>query len=143
MSITEKVDKKYRPLFGQLTHILNHLILGRAGRGSSSFAVIHHQGRRSGRAYATPVSAWPTADGFLIPLTFGQGADWFQNIQAAGECDIQWQGTRYRVTNPQEIDRATARLAFLLFERAMLQLIGVEQFVRVRYAATGREQSAP
>lgn len=142
MSITGKAEKKHRPLLGRLTHMLNPLILGRAGRGSSSFAVIHHQGRRSGRAYATPVSARLTPDGFMIPMTFGQGADWFQNIQAAGECDIQWQGTRYRVTDPQVIDLAAARLAFSPLERAMLPLIGVEQFVQVRYAATGREQSA-
>src|SRR5690349_1455948 len=123
MSITVKEVKKHRPLLGRLTQMLNPLILGRAGWGSSSFAIIHHQGRRSGRAYATPVSARPTADGFIIPMTFGLGADWVQNIQAAGECDIQWQGTRYRVTNPQVIDRAGARLAFSPLERALLPLI--------------------
>jgi deazaflavin-dependent oxidoreductase (nitroreductase family) len=127
---------RHRPLFGRLTHLLNPFILTRAGNRLSTFAVIHHHGRRSGRAYATPVSARPTADGFVVPLTFGQGADWFQNIQAAGGCIIQWKGAKYAVIEPEVIDRAAARSVFSPLERTLLPLIGVEQFVHVRHAPT-------
>ncbi len=130
-----------RPLFGRLTHLLNPFILTRAGGRPSTFAVIHHRGRRSGHSYATPVSARQTADGFVIPLTFGEGADWFQNIQAAGECIIRWKGIQYAVIEPEVVDRAAARAAFSPLERALLPLIGVEQFVRVRYASTSGDQS--
>jgi hypothetical protein len=67
-----------RPLFGRLTQFLNPFILTHAGSHHSTFAVLHHRGRRSGRTYATPTSARPITDGFVIPLTFGNGADWFQ-----------------------------------------------------------------
>lgn len=119
-----------------MARFLNPLILKRAGSRHSTFALIHHQGRRSGHAYAAPTSARQTTDGFMIPLTFGQGADWFQNIQAAGGCVIQWKGVQYAVSEPEVIERAAARSAFSPLERAMLPLIGVEQFVHVRHAVS-------
>jgi deazaflavin-dependent oxidoreductase (nitroreductase family) len=134
--VTREQATRRRPLFGWLTRLLNPLILTRAGSRLSAFAVIHHRGRRSGRTYATPVSARPAADGFVIPLTFGKGADWFQNVQAAGGCIIQWKGAKYAVIEPEVIDRATARSAFSPLERALLPLIGVAQFVHVRHAPT-------
>jgi deazaflavin-dependent oxidoreductase (nitroreductase family) len=131
-----------RPLASRLTHLLNPLILARAGSRHSTFAVLHHRGRRSGRVYTTPTSARPTADGFVVPLTFGTGADWFQNIQAAGECIIQWKGTRYAMTEPVVIERVAARSAFSPLERALLPLIGVEQFVRLRHAPRDEKQAS-
>jgi deazaflavin-dependent oxidoreductase (nitroreductase family) len=130
-----------RPLMGRLTRFLNPLILGRAGKRPSSFAVIQHRGRRSGRTYTTPVSARPTADGFMVPLTFGEGADWFQNVRAAGGCVIRWKGAEYTVTAPEVVDRATARSAFSPVERTFLPLIGIEQFVRLRRAPTSENNS--
>lgn len=83
------------------TRRLNPLMLSLAGsRRLSMFAVIYHRGRRSGRSYATPVSARPTADGFVISLTFGEQADWFRNVQAAGGCTIRWKGVNYPVIEP-------------------------------------------
>lgn len=122
-----------------LTHLLNPLILTRAGGRHSTFAVLHHRGRRSGHVYSTPTSARPAPDGFVIPLTFGTGADWFQNIQAAGGCTIQWKGAKYAVIEPVVLERAAARSAFSPLERALLPLIGVEQFVHMRHAPTSEK----
>src|SRR5258708_19419373 len=73
------------------TRLFNPLTLALAGsRRLPLFAVVHHRGRRSGRSYTTPVGARRTADGFVIPLTFGERADWFRNVQAAGACGIRW-----------------------------------------------------
>ncbi len=80
---------------------LNPLILLLAGsRRLPMFAVIYHRGRRSGRSYTTPLGARPTADGFVIPLTFGERADWFRNVQTAGGCMIRWKGVNYPVIEP-------------------------------------------
>jgi hypothetical protein len=65
------------------------LLASGRGRRLMKVAVIHHQGRRSGRQYATPTSARPTRDGFVVPMTFGEGADWVRNVQAAGGCVIE------------------------------------------------------
>ncbi|HKD74462.1 MAG TPA: hypothetical protein VKB76_03165, partial [Ktedonobacterales bacterium] len=96
-------------------------------------AVIHHQGRRSGRAYATPTSARPTSDGFFVPMTFGEGADWVRNVQAAGGCVIEWKGKSYPVGEPEIVDRATARSAFSPLERLFFPFIGIKQFLRLRF----------
>ncbi len=117
------------------TWLFNPLILALAGsRRLPLFAVVHHSGRRSGRSYTTPVGARRTADGFVIPLTFGEGADWFRNVQAAGACVIRWKGADYPVIEPTVVDWATARPVFYPIERVLVPLIGIEQFVRMRNA---------
>lgn len=127
-----------RPVINVLRRPLNPVIVALAGsRGLRSFAVIHHQGRRSGRAYATPVSARPIAGGFMIPLTFGEGSDWYQNVRAASGCTIRWNGADHAVVDPVIVNVEAARPAFSRIEQALLPLLGIERFVRVRYATTG------
>lgn len=131
-----------RPLVGWLAHLLNPLILAFAGSPRlPMLAVIHHRGRRSGRSYATPAGARPTADGFVIPLTFGEQADWFRNIRAAGGCTIRWKGADYAVIEPEVVDWATARPAYYPLERVLMPLIGIEQFVRLRHARASKNNS--
>ena len=52
-------------------------------------AVLRTEGRRSGKEYATPVTAEPTEDGFVIPLSYGEGVDWLKNVRTAGRCTIE------------------------------------------------------
>ncbi len=121
---------------------LNPLMLSLAGgRRLPMFAVIYHRGRRSGRSYSTPLGARPTADGFVIPLTFGERADWFRNVQAAGGCMIRWKGVNYPVIEPVVVDWATVRSAFYPVERVVVPLIGIEQFVRLRHAPASSDVS--
>jgi deazaflavin-dependent oxidoreductase (nitroreductase family) len=117
------------------TRHLNPLMLSLAGsRRLPMLAVIHHQGRRSGRSYTTPVAARSTADGFVIPLTFGEQADWFRNVQAAGGCMVRWKGMDYPVIEPEVVDFPTVRASFYLAERILVPIIGIEHFVRLRHA---------
>lgn len=120
----------------------NPLMLSLAGsRRLPMFSVIYHRGRRSGRSYTTPLGARPTADGFVIPLTFGERADWFRNVQAAGGCVIRWKGVNYPVIEPVVVDWATVRSAFYPVERVVMPLIGIEQFVRLRHAPASSDVS--
>jgi deazaflavin-dependent oxidoreductase (nitroreductase family) len=114
---------------------LNPFMLSIAGsRRLPMLAVIHHRGRRSGRPYRTPLAARPTADGFVIPLTFGEQADWVRNVLTAGGCMIRWNGMNYQVIEPEVVDWATVRTSFYPAERVLIPLIGIERFVRLRYA---------
>lgn len=131
-----------RPAMRAVVHLvrrpLNPLIVRLAGsRRLRSFAVVQHQGRHSGRVYTTPVSARPTADGFIIPLTLGEGADWFQNLRAAGGGVIRWNGRGYPVTEPAVVDWAAARAAFGPLERIGLRLFGIAWFAHVQHALGG------
>ena len=124
------------------TRLLNPLMLSLAGsRRLPMFAVIYHRGRRSGRSYSTPLGARPTADGFVIPITFGKQADWFRNVQAAGGCVIRWKDADYPLIEPEVVDWATARSVFYPQERIMIPIIGIEQFVRLRHVPTNASLS--
>lgn len=115
--------------------LLNPVMRSLAGRQHVAlFAQVRHCGRRTGRAYITPVTARPTADGFVVPLTFGEGSDWIRNVLAAGGCVIRWDGVDYSMADPEVIDWATARPAFTPIERALIPVIGIERFVRLRHA---------
>jgi deazaflavin-dependent oxidoreductase (nitroreductase family) len=105
--------------------------------GSRSFplyALVRHHGRRSGRAYATPVVTHPTSDGFLIPLAFGEGADWFRNLRSAGAGVIRWRGVEYEVVEPEVVEWASVRSASSPVERLLVPLFGATRFVHLRHA---------
>jgi deazaflavin-dependent oxidoreductase (nitroreductase family) len=58
------------------------------------FALVSHVGRKSSRAYRTPVNAFRTDDGYIIALTYGAQSDWVKNVLAAGSCEFQTRGRR-------------------------------------------------
>jgi deazaflavin-dependent oxidoreductase (nitroreductase family) len=64
------------------------------------FAIVSHVGRKSGRAYRTPVNAFRTDDGYIIALTYGAESDWVKNVLATGSCELQTRGRRERLYNP-------------------------------------------
>lgn len=76
--------------------IANHLVAPVATR-LPSFGTVHHIGRRSGRAYRTPVRAIRHGNQYLISLPYGAESDWVQNVVAAGECHLEIGGVRERL----------------------------------------------
>jgi len=70
---------------------------------------------------------------FAIPLTFGEQADWFRNIQAAGGCMVRWKGVNYPLIEPEVVDFTTVRASFYPAERVLIPVIGIEHFVRLRH----------
>ena len=124
-----------------MTKALNPIIGLLAGKRHFSMAAqIRHHGRRSGRAYTTPVTARLAGDSIWIALTFGNQSDWSRNVRAAGACTVRLSGKDYEAVMPQFINRADAgsglRTAFKALERAMFRLLGIKQFLRLRVIAT-------
>jgi len=118
---------------GALTRLFNGPATRLAGSRFLPFwALVRHRGRRSGRTYATPVAARPTAEGFAIPLAFGETADWPRNIMAAGEGVVRWSGREHRVIDPVIVDTAAALGAFAPLERRALRLIGIRRVMLVK-----------
>ena len=65
--------------------LFNSLMLRFAGRRFFPlYGVIEHRGRRSGRIFHTPVVVRPLADGFVVPMPWGERTDWYRNVRAAG-----------------------------------------------------------
>jgi deazaflavin-dependent oxidoreductase (nitroreductase family) len=103
-----------RRVIRSVARLVNPLVLRIAGRRHMPVVgIIHHRGRKTGRPYATPLGIRPaTANGFVMPLTFGESAGWYRNIVAAGSCVITWRGADHTVASPVIVDRATALPAF-------------------------------
>ena len=125
-----------RVVMKPMTKVLNPLIRRMAGRRHFNMAAkVFHVGRRSGRPYVTPATARLAGDHFWVSLTFGPYSDWCQNVRAAGECDIRWQGQDYHAMRPVVVDRANALAssgkAFKRREKAMMKAIGVNHFLRL------------
>lgn len=62
-------------------------------------AVVHHVGRSSGRHYRTPVMAFPSAAGFVIPMTYGRDVDWARNLVRARGGEVEQRGRRVALVN--------------------------------------------
>ena len=104
-------------------------------RWNPLFARVLHRGRRSGRAYQTPVAARRVADGFVISLAFGAQVDWHRNLEAAGGGVIRWRGRDYEVSGPEMIDADEALREFDPVQRLFLRLAGIDGYIRVLDAA--------
>jgi deazaflavin-dependent oxidoreductase (nitroreductase family) len=126
-----RLGPRTRRVIRFVARLVNPLVLGIAGRRyMPAVGIVHHRGRNTGRRYATPLGIRPaTADGFVMPLTFGESAGWYRNIVAAGSCVITWRGNDHAVASPVIVDRATALPAFPRSERLALRAIRINEFV--------------
>jgi deazaflavin-dependent oxidoreductase (nitroreductase family) len=126
--------KAERPLAGRifvlLTPVLNRVVSRIAGRRYVPlYVLLRHQGRRSGRAYATPVVGMHVPGGFAIPMAFGEGADWYRNIVAAGGATIRQQGTEHHLVEPAAIDPDSAASPFPGWQRPVFRALGIRRFL--------------
>ena len=81
-------------------HVTNHLTSGFAAR-LPGFAVVSHIGRVSGRVYRTPVNMFRRGDDYVFVMTYGPGADWVRNVDAAGGCEVTTRGRQVRLIAPR------------------------------------------
>jgi deazaflavin-dependent oxidoreductase (nitroreductase family) len=126
--------KSERPLagriFGVFTPVLNRVVTRIAGRRYVPlYVLLRHQGRRSGRAYATPVVGMRVPGGFAIPMAFGEGADWYRNIVARGGATIRRHGTEHQLTDPAAIDPDSATSPFPSWQRPVFRALGIRRFL--------------
>ena len=86
-----------------------------AGRSANS-ALLHHVGRRSGKAYKTPLTAHKSEDTIIVPLAYGTETDWLRNLQAAGRGVVELDGRSFSVDEPEvvPVDEVVDRLSPLV-----------------------------
>jgi deazaflavin-dependent oxidoreductase (nitroreductase family) len=140
---TRKGTTSKRPLMARIRDAWNSYLALPINRRLMRIAILKHTGRCSGRIYATPVAARPTATGFVVPLTFGEKADWYRNALAANGCVVRdWKGAQYRLIDPQIVSPVAALPAFSPVERLVMQrIVGIKQYIQFRYASVGGEDS--
>jgi deazaflavin-dependent oxidoreductase (nitroreductase family) len=107
-------------------YIFNRFILIFASRGIGPFSIVTHIGRKSAREYRTPVLATYSADKIIIPLSYGEHVDWFQNVLAKGGCRIRFKGEDISARDPmvhpaQDVLHQLPENRRSLFERYKLE----------------------
>jgi deazaflavin-dependent oxidoreductase (nitroreductase family) len=105
--------------------------IGRAGKRLSPFALVNHIGRKTGKPYMTPVRLVQDGNRFIIPLTYGENSDWYQNLRALGRMEILWQGVPYQVGQPECLEVSQAIDKFPGISRFLFWLDGLPALVRV------------
>jgi deazaflavin-dependent oxidoreductase (nitroreductase family) len=117
------------------------LALRSAGKHGSNTSVVRHIGRRSGRAFDTPVVAVEHEDGFLIALPYGKRTDWMKNVLAKGSATVVSDGRSYEVERPEVIPMAEATGYFRSKEQRLHRRFGVESALRVHRLGSPHAES--
>ncbi len=132
---TTGLGPRTRRVVRSVARFVNPVTLQIAGRRWMPIVgILHHRGRSSGRAYATPLGMRRLGDSFVMPRTFGEDAAWYRNVLAAGGCVVTYLGEDYTLVEPEVIDYATAAPAFPRYERLQFRLIGINEYLRLRIA---------
>ncbi len=110
---------------------INRAMMKIAGAPHSPISLIRHTGRRTGRAYATPLIVEPLGEALVIAFTYGPGVDWYRNLLARGSCTVRRGGVEYVCVNPRLVDGNTGLRAFPFFQRSFLRILGTSQFLKL------------
>jgi hypothetical protein len=92
-------------------------------------AVLHQRGRRTGRAYDTPVQAYRTPDGWVVGLAYDRNSCFGLDLLTAGGGEMTRAGRRYRITRPRRVGRE-AYGALPDWPSLQMRLVGIEDFLQ-------------
>ncbi len=104
-----------------VTHRFDPLVvqLGLVGGRVSPWGFVEHLGRRTGTLYRTPLLP-RVGDRFVtIPLTYGERADWVENILTAGHCRLQLHRRIYELNEPRIVGAAEVETLPPVLRRAL------------------------
>ncbi|BBZ08077.1 hypothetical protein MDOR_22460 [Mycolicibacterium doricum] len=87
-------------------------------------ALIKHTGRRSGRRFETPVTAYRKGSEIAIVLGHGM-TDWARNAIAAGEADIKLFRDELHIVNPRIVPNGREVTALPSFARRQARNLAV------------------
>jgi deazaflavin-dependent oxidoreductase (nitroreductase family) len=104
-------------------------------------AMVHHVGRKSGRRYRSPVVAFQSATGFVIPMTYGRDVDWARNIVHAHGCEVQQMGQRHTLRNPRIVNFKAAEAHLPAVARPLLRAANFPGYVLLDFATKGARRS--
>lgn len=92
-------------------------------------AVIHHVGPRSGRAYQTPVMAFPTPEGWVVALIYGDDVQWLRNARRSGGVALTRSGKRHEVSEVRLLGTAAGAPLLPAWARAVIGPARVRDYV--------------
>ncbi len=93
-----------------------------------NLSVLHHVGRRTGRPYSTPLSAFPLGDGFVLAVAYPH-VDWCENVLTAGRCTLTRNGEQHALERPELLPTPDALTAYPLLVRPFITAAGMNKFL--------------
>jgi deazaflavin-dependent oxidoreductase (nitroreductase family) len=118
------------------THIFNP-ISRRFVKWLPGFGILDYRGRKSGKAYRTPLNVFRHGDDWVFALTYGSDVQWVKNVLAAGEATLERRRRRIRLVDPELIVDPRRRL-IPFGVRQVLGVMRVSEFLRMRPAPADR-----
>jgi deazaflavin-dependent oxidoreductase (nitroreductase family) len=97
------------------------------------FGILGYRGRRSGKAYRTPMNVFRHGDDWVFALTYGSDVQWAKNVLAAGEAVLEIRRRTIRLVDPELIVDPERRLMPFPV-RQVLGVMRVSEFLRMRPA---------
>jgi hypothetical protein len=110
----------------------NRLFLKISGRRLRAYSIGKHVGRRSGREYLNPASAYPLGDGFVLPILYGLDSQWVRNVLGTGRLTLVTHGREHALERPELVPQAQALPAFPRWQQRTLESRGIEHFLWAR-----------
>ncbi len=114
--------------YNKLTRPLKVRSAGRSGL----IAAVHHEGRRSGTPYTTPVIAYRSAEQVFVPLPYGTDVDWLRNLRAAGRGVVDLDGHVLDVERPDVVAVGEVEELLPASMRRIIRMNGTREAVRMR-----------
>jgi deazaflavin-dependent oxidoreductase (nitroreductase family) len=97
-----------------------------------AFAVLTHEGRKTGRTYRTPINVFRQEDFYFIFLTYGSDAQWVKNVIAADSCLLETRRRVIELVEPELITDPELRSAPPVVGFVERRFAGVTQYLRMR-----------
>jgi deazaflavin-dependent oxidoreductase (nitroreductase family) len=107
---------------------INKRVLNPRQIRKGSYPVVTHVGRTSGKAYQTPLDAYPTKTGYVLVARYGPASDWVRNILAAETATLRIDGEEHALDTPRLVTQEEA-VAALLSEELPADFTKAEDFV--------------
>jgi len=123
-------------------HVSNPVMVRFFSGRSSVSALLHHVGRRSGKAYATPLTAHRSEDTIIIPLPYGTETDWLRNLQAAGQGVVELEGRSFAVNEPEVVPIDQVMPLLPPFVARIVKLHETEHAVRLHVTESTERRTA-
>jgi len=83
------------------------------------YGLLFHTGRKSGRAYRTPLNVFKAPGGFAIVIAYGHESDWLRNLYAAGGAEMVKGRRRYTVSNARVVSGSDAQRVLPLYGKVI------------------------
>ncbi len=123
-------------------HVTNPVMVRWFSGRSTHAALVQHVGRRSGRTYATPVTAHRSGDTIIVPLPYGTQVDWLRNVQAAGTGVVKLENRSFVVDEPEVVPLSRVEPLLPPMVTRIVQLHDTEDALCLHVVETAERLSA-